>query len=176
MKIYIIGILLSVVVTSGCARDKSLAPPASSETVTVTLKVPPELIPEALEVMYRSEMCKYSTRGGSGQRVDLDGYHAVTTSFVRQGQTQFYKATLPKDGGGRCKWHLANITFGVAFPDSNSFGEGVKYGAGGGVVVKFDNNRASRDGPTVDVAGDLIIKKTTTLGLMSNIWEGTGKL
>ena len=159
MKFHISGFLLSACILSGCAKDHSLAPPVDSETVTVTIKVPPELIPEALEVMYRSEICKYFTRGGSGQRVELDGYHAVTTSLVRREQTDFYQARLPKDGGGRCQWHLANITFGVAYPEANRFGEGVKYGAGGGVVVKFDKNRASRDGLSQKVEGDLILKK-----------------
>ena len=159
MKINISGVLLSVSILSGCATDYRLAPPADSETVAVTLKVPAELTPKAFRAMYRSVTCKYVTRGGSGQRIELDGYHPVTPLLERQGQTDLYKVMLLKDGGGHCKWHLANITFGVSYPEVNRFGEGVKYGAGGGVVVKFDKNRASRDGPSQEVEGDLIIKK-----------------
>ena len=159
MKACIIGVLLSACIMSGCAKDYSLAPPANSESLTVTLKVPPGLIPKNFEAMYRSGVCKRLARGGTGQRIELEGYHGVTLPLMRQGLSDLYKVTLPKDGGGRCEWHLANITFGVAYPESNSFGEGVLHGTGGGVVVKFDNNRASRDGPTEEVSGDLIIRK-----------------
>lgn len=158
-KIQIFYVAAFVFSACGCTKDYSLDPPADSGSITVTLKVPPELIPEELKAMYRSTTCKYSKRGSSGQEIKLDGYHPVTRSLRRQGQTDLYTITLPKDGGGRCKWHLANITFGVAYPDSNTFGEGVRYGAGGGMVVKFDHNRASRDGYTKEVTGDLIIKK-----------------
>ena len=159
MKPYINAVLLSACILSGCAKDHGLSPPVDSETVTVTIKVPPELIPEKLKAMYRSTTCKYLTRGGSGQRIELDGYHPVALALRRQDDADLYKATLPKDGGGNCKWHLANITFGVEYPEPNVYGPGIAYGSGGGVVVKFDDNRASRDGPEQSVAGDLILKK-----------------
>ncbi|WP_122860163.1 hypothetical protein [Pseudomonas viridiflava] len=38
-------------------------------------------------------------------------------------------------------------------------GEGITYGAGGGVVVVFDHNKPSRSGSSIEVDGDLTIKK-----------------
>ena len=160
MKLYISGVLLFTCILSGCAKDHSLAPPADSFKVTIVLKVPEELIPEVVEVMYRSSVCKRVRYGGSGQRVEVDGFHGIDKHLERQGQSDLYLVSLPKDGGGRCKWSLSNISFGVAYPEINSFGEGVEYGVGGGIVIMFDNNGAARStGYAIDVPGDLEIKK-----------------
>jgi predicted small lipoprotein YifL len=145
---------------SGCGQDYNLAPPPDSEQMTVTVKVPEELEAETLEVMYRSSICKRIKHGSSGQRVEVEGYHGVNVKLQREGQTDLYSTKLPMDGGGACKWHLSNITFGVAYINPARFGEGVTYGAGGGVVVMFDRNRPSLSpGLPIKVDGDLIIKK-----------------
>lgn len=144
---------------SGCAQDYSLAPPADSEKITVTVKLPKELKTETMWVMYRSATCKRISHGASGQRVEQDGHHSVYKEFQRQGQSDLYQVELPKDGGGACKWHLANVTFGVVYADPSQFGENVTYGAGGGVVVIFDHNNSPRGGADTEVDGDLIIKK-----------------
>ena len=160
MKLYISGVLLFTFILSGCAKDHSLAPPAESVKVTVVVKVPEGLIPKKVEVMYRSGTCKRARYGGSGQRVEVDGFHGVDKQLEREGESDLYLVSLPKDGGGKCKWNLSNISFGVAYPAINYFGDGVKYGAGGGIVVMFDDNRASRStGYPIEVPGDLEIKK-----------------
>lgn len=145
---------------NGCSQDYSLEPPADSEQVTVTVKVPEELVAETMQVMYRSATCKGITHGASGQRIELDGRHGIDVQLQRQGQSDLYQARLPMDGGGACRWHLSNVIFGVAYGDTARFGEGVTYGAGGGVVVKFDHNRPMRSsGLPIEVDGDLTIKK-----------------
>ncbi|MNO66328.1 hypothetical protein D3C76_571140 [compost metagenome] len=145
---------------SGCGQDYSLAPPAASELMTVTVKVPKELKAKTLEVMYRSAICKRITYGASGQRIELEGYHGIDVQLQRQGQSDLYAAKLPMDGGGACQWHLSNVTFGVTYGDPTRFGENVTWGAGGGVVVMFDHNRPSRSyGLPIKVEGDLTIKK-----------------
>lgn len=175
MKICLIGVLLSVYVISGCARDKSLAPPANSELVAVTLKLPAELVSAPLEVMYRSGICKYFAQGGSGQRVERDGYHAIKVDLVRQGQSDLYRAMLMKDGGGACKWHLANVTFGVSYAEHVKFGEGITHGSGAGVVVKFDDNKSPRDGYTRKVEGDLTLIKDYYPSVYENFLGGYRK-
>jgi len=117
---------------SGCAKDRSLAPPADSEQMTITIKVPDELEPEMLKAMYRSATCKRITHGASGQRIELQGYHGIEVQLEQQGQSDLFQARLPMDGGGACQWHLSNVTFGVAYADPGRFGENVTYGAGGG--------------------------------------------
>ncbi|NWD24668.1 hypothetical protein HX864_15445 [Pseudomonas yamanorum] len=145
---------------SGCAMDRSLAPPPNSELMTITVKVPKELEAETLEVMYRSPICKRITSGASGQRIELQGYHGIDVQLRQQGQSDLYEAKLPMDGGGACQWRLSNVIFGVAYSNPAQFGENVTYGAGGGVVVKFDHNRGLRSaGMPIEVEGDLMIKK-----------------
>ena len=144
---------------SGCAQDYSLAPPVDSEQMTITVKVPEELEAETLQVMYRSTTCKRITHGGSGQRIELDGRHGIDVQLQQQGDSDLYQAKLPMDGGGACKWHLANVTFGVAYSYPTRFGENVTYGAGGGVVVMFDQDNSPSGGADIKVEGDLTIKK-----------------
>ena len=144
---------------SGCAQDYSLAPPVDSEQMTITVKVPEELEAETLQVMYRSTTCKRITHGGSGQRIELDGRHGIDVQLQQQGDSDLYQAKLPMDGGGACKWHLANVTFGVAYIDPTRFGENVTYGAGGGVVVIFDHNNSPRGGSDIKADGDVVIKE-----------------
>lgn len=143
-----------------CVKDYSLAPPPGGQMVEAKVKVPKELIPKVVEVVYRSSKCKRIRYGASGQRVELDGFHAIDLSLQLEARNGIYRVAIPKDGGGKCEWKLSNIAFGVAYPEPNSFGAGVGYGVGGGVVVKFDDNRAARSaGYATEVAGDLIIKK-----------------
>ncbi|MGV6398100.1 hypothetical protein ACTUVN_004609 [Pseudomonas caspiana] len=145
---------------SGCGQDFSLAPPPDSELMTVTVKVPKELEAETLEVMYRSPICKRIKYDSSGEPIELKGYHGINVQLQREGQTDLYSAKLPMDGGGACQWYLSNIMFGVAYADPTRFGEQVQYGAGGGVVVMFDQNRPSLSpGLPINVDGDLEVKK-----------------
>ena len=144
---------------NGCAKDYSLAPPADSELITVTVKVPEELEAETMQVMYRSTLCTFTDHTASGQPYKRDGYQRTDIQPVRQGQSDLYKARLSIDGGGACQWRLSNVIFGVAYGNATRFGESVTYGAGGGVVVIFDHNNSPRGGADIEVDGDLTIKK-----------------
>ncbi|NWA01700.1 hypothetical protein [Pseudomonas gingeri] len=144
---------------SGCAKDRGLAPPPDSEQVTVTIKVPPELEAETLQVMYRSTLCTFTDISASGKRYQRDGYQRTDIQPVRQGQSDLYQAKLPIEGGGACQWRLSNVTFGVVYANPARFGENVTYGAGGGVVVIFDHNNSPRGSADIEVDGDLTITK-----------------
>ncbi|CRM65137.1 hypothetical protein [Pseudomonas sp. 37 R 15] len=149
---------LSVNLT-GCGQEYSLAPPADSEKITVTVKLPKELKTETLEVMYRSATCKSVTYGAGGQRIELDGRHGIDVQLQRQGQTDLYQAKLPIDGGGACRWRISNVMFGVTYVDPTRFGENVTFGGRGGILVKFDNNRPMRSsGLPIIVEGNLTIR------------------
>ncbi|WP_223460129.1 MULTISPECIES: hypothetical protein [unclassified Pseudomonas] len=152
--------LLSLCVSlSGCAKDRSLAPPADSESITVTVKVPKELVARPMQVMYRSTLCTFTDHSAFGEAYQRDGYQRTDIQPVREGQSDLYVAKLPIDGGGVCQWRLSNVTFGVTYDDPARFGENVTYGAGGGVVVIFDRNNSPRGGADIKVEGDLTIKK-----------------
>ncbi|WP_434610113.1 hypothetical protein [Pseudomonas sp. R1-7] len=143
---------------SGCAKDYSLAPPADSEKVTVTVKVPKDLTARPMQVIYRSTICTFIDHTAMDKPYQRDDYQRTDIWPVRQGQSDLYRAELPLDGGGTCQWRLSNVTFGVAYADPARFGESVNFG-GGGVVVIFDHNNSPRGGADFKVEGDLTIKK-----------------
>jgi hypothetical protein len=149
----------SFISLSGCATDYSLAPPADSEQVTVTVKVPKELTTEPVEVIYRSTLCTFTDHSASGKPYQRDDYQRSVIQPVRQGLSDLYEARFPLDGGGACQWRLSNVTFGVVYAEPTLFGENVVSGGGGGVVVIFDHNNSPRGGADLKVDGDLTIRK-----------------
>ncbi|MGN8278689.1 hypothetical protein [Pseudomonas sp. SMN5] len=157
---------------SGCAKDYSLSPPPDSEQITVTVKVPKELEAEVMQVMYRSATCKRITHGASGQRIELEGYHGIDVYPQRQGQSDLYQASLPRDGGGACQWRLSNVTFGVTYKNPERFGQDVMAGAGGGIIAIFDHNNSPRGGADFEVAGDLVLKRDYYPWIKENFLDG----
>ncbi|MDP9657633.1 UNVERIFIED_ORG: hypothetical protein J2W87_005590 [Pseudomonas putida] len=174
-SVYTIALTVLALSLNGCGQDYSLSPPVDSELVTVTVKVPKELKAEIMKVMYRSATCKRISQGPSGQRLESDGHHGFDVQLKRQGQSDLYQVKLPKDGGGACRWHLANVIFGVTYADPTRFGENVTAGAGGGVVVIFDYNNSPRGGAGIEVDGDLTIKKEYYPWLKENFLGGYSK-
>ena len=160
MRLTLAAALIALLISlNGCARDYSLAPPADSELITVIVKVPKELVADTMQVMYRSTLCTFTDRTASGQPYKRDGYQRTDIQPERQGQSEYYFAKLPMNGGGACQWRLSNVTFGVTYGNPTRFGENVTSGGGGGVVVVFDQNNSPRGGTGIEVDGDLTIKK-----------------
>lgn len=142
----------------GCTADRSLVPNLAGDQISVTVKVPEELIAKELQVMYRSKLCTFTDHTASGVPYQRDGYKRTDIQPMRRGQTDLYEANLAVDGGGACQWRLSNVTFGVMYKDPTQFGDGVVYGAGGGIVVMFDENNPGRAGVYKKIEGDLILK------------------
>jgi hypothetical protein len=142
----------------GCAKDRSFAPPADSEYVTVTVKVPPDFEAETMLVMYRSSVCKRRRSDSAGRPYEISGFNNMEIQPRRSGTTDLYEAKLAVDGGGQCQWRLSNVTFGIAHPHPIVHGADW-FGGGGGVVVIFDENNSNRGGATFFADGDLIITK-----------------
>lgn len=124
----------------GCAMDRSLSPLPDGEKVTFTIKVPAELKPYDMRVMYRSAKCQRVGHDASGEAEMLDGHSSFETVFQPGQPENMYKATLFVNGGGPCEWRLSNVMFGVTYRDPSRFGENVLAGGGGGVIVVFDHN------------------------------------
>ena len=147
---------------SGCAPDRTLSPPPGGEQVSVTVKVPENLAAESMQVMYRSEKCPIKRSGPDWTSYEVDGYLSTTVQPLQLGQSDVYEAKLPIDGGSRCEWKLSNVTFGVTYADTTHFGENVRAGPGGGVIVMFDQHLPQRRSvfePTIKVSGDVLISK-----------------
>ncbi len=144
---------------TGCAKDQSLAPPVNSEQVIVRIKVPTELKAETIKVMYRSTLCTFTDHNAYGEPYHRDGYQNMEIDPAQLDNSDIYEAKLSIDGGGACQWRLSNVTFGVSYRELERFGKDVSFGAGGGVVVIFDNNASPQGGANVKVDGDLTIKE-----------------
>ena len=157
---------------SGCAKDYGLAPPVDSEKITVTIKVPRDLKPKSMRVMYRSPVCTFTGHTSNWVAYKREGYQKLDLEPVRVGESDLYEAKLPVDGGGACQWRLSNVTFGVVHKNPSQFGEDVIPGAGGGVLVVFDHNKPSRSGNSIEVDGDLIIRKDYYPWVKESFFEG----
>ncbi|NMX54217.1 hypothetical protein DJ028_29910 [Pseudomonas veronii] len=154
--------LLLLLNLSGCAQNQTLAPPPGGEQVSIVVKVPQNLAAEPMQVMYRSEKCPIKRSGPDWTTYEEDGYLSTMVQPQQQGQSDLYEAKLPINGGSRCQWQLSNVTFGVTYANTTHFGENVKAGPGGGVIVMFDQHlpqRRSAFQPTIEVSGDLLIRK-----------------
>ena len=147
---------------SGCAPDRTLSPPPGGEQVSVTVKVPENLAADPMQVIYRSEKCPIKRSGPDWTSYEEDGYLSTTVTPQQIGQSDLYEAKLPINGGSPCEWKLSNVTFGVTYANTTHFGPDVEDGAGGGVIVMFDQylpQQRSVFEPTIKVNGNLLIKK-----------------
>ncbi|GAC1035228.1 hypothetical protein thsps21_60600 [Pseudomonas sp. No.21] len=159
----VVAALYLLVSQTGCAQlmNQDLSPPSVGETVSVSVKVPKDLVANTMRVMYRSEKCPITRSDGSGGRYKIDGAKAIEVEPQRQGMTDIYEAKLAKDGGGFCEWKLSNVTFGIHFGNTEQFGEKVDFSGGGEVVVIFDNNLPQQQSMygARDVDGDVLISE-----------------
>jgi hypothetical protein len=156
------GALLLLFSLSGCAQNQALSPPPDGEQVSITVKLPQDLAAKPMRVMYRSEKCPIKRSGPDWSTYEEDGYLSTTVQPQQQGQSDLYEAKLPINGGGRCRWQLSNVTFGVTYANTTHFGQNVKSGPGGGVIVMFDHHlpqQRSAFQSTIEVSGDLLIKE-----------------
>lgn len=157
---FLVGPLL-LTSLGGCAQTltRDFSPPPGGEAVSVTVKVPKDLAANTMRVMYRSGKCPISQTDSSGERYEIDGAHAIEVVPQRQGQSDLYEAKLSRDGGGACQWKLSNVTFGVHYENTSQFGDGVKFGGGGEIIVIFDENLPQQQSMygAVDVDGDVLI-------------------
>ncbi|CNI76699.1 Uncharacterised protein [Yersinia pekkanenii] len=98
---------------SGCASrpDYTLNPPASSEWVTVTVKLPPQTEVTPMDVLYRSDKCQrevYDEKTESHVSMDR-GKNPQVISMIRQGGSDIWQNRIALDGGGMCEWKLSAI-------------------------------------------------------------------
>ena len=141
---------------SASAMDRRLDILPDAEGVMVVMKIPQELKPEKLEVMYRSTICKRVSPNSSGILRETNGFNSMDVVFVPYQTEGSYIAKAPIDGGGECHWKLSNIAFSVAYIDKTQFGENVSYQGGAGISVNFDGQNPRRSsGGALKVEGDV---------------------
>ncbi len=147
---------------NGCALDRGLSPEPGGEQVSITVKVPQNLAVEPMQVIYRSAKCPIKRSGPDWSSFEVDGYLTTTVQPLQQGNSNLYETKLAINGGGGCQWQLSNVTFGVTYASTTHFGQNVKSGPGGGIIVMFDHHlpqQRSAFDPTKEVSGDLLIRE-----------------
>ena len=153
--------LLVLLPLSGCAGrpDYALNPPASTEWVTVAVKLPPETEALPLDVLYRSETCRRKVydptteshvsteRGLNPRQMDLS---PADSNGVR-------KARIALDGGTKCSWTLSGIRVGIQLAKSSALVQG-KDDIAANYVFDFDDegySNAFGKGKPREISGNL---------------------
>lgn len=150
MRFSIATTVLALLFLSGCqlARNSTLSPKPEAGTIQVTIKVPEELVARDMQVIYRSTKCTTTYRSMlDWEKRTRDNYAGLHLQPVRRPGTDLYEATLAVNGSGACRWRLSNAIFGVSYRDPSKFGSDVKLGAGGGLIVMFDESDSAHGGP-----------------------------
>jgi hypothetical protein len=150
---------IAFVALNGCATDRRLAPPVSSEHVSVKVKIPQRLSLDSMKAVYSSSICKRTVHDGNGRSAEVDSFHGVDISWSDTNSEGVYEAKVPVDGGGACGWGLANVKFGVRYSDLLGFAQGVTFGGGGGVIVMLDHHNSAHGGADFKVAGNLTLRQ-----------------
>ncbi len=113
---------------SGCASrpDYTLNPPASSEWVTVTVKLPPQTEVTPMDVLYRSDKCQredYDSTTESHIRKER-GFNPRVERMTQQGRGDIWEARIALDGGGRCEWKLSTVRVDLQLINNTSLTKG----------------------------------------------------
>jgi len=152
------GLFLLVISWKGYAMDDGLSPDFSGEKVVIKVKVPNELAARKVKATYRSAVCTFVAYDVNGDSYRRDSYTQMEAQSTRESGTDILRSELAVDGGGRCRWKLSAVIFGVEYENTSQFGWGVTYGVGGGVVVMFDETDSAYGGPNFKEDGDVMIR------------------
>lgn len=157
MKVLIKNIaLISFFLLFGCEKDESLNPSTNGEMVSVIAKMPldSELLP--LEIMYRSNLCLKRRNNSNGDVVNESGYHFVKKEFNHTLDDNVFNLLVARDGGGRCKWMLSNITIGFHLKKSPPRKDDISEYIPIKEIVVFDDNSPQRiSGAYESIDGDV---------------------
>lgn len=133
---------LALLTLSGCASrpDYTLNPPASTEWVTVAVKVPAETEVLPLDVLYRSEACRrkvydQSTESHVSTERGLNPKQMVLSPTDGNGVRQI---RIALDGGTKCGWTLSGIRVGIQLAKTSALVQG-KDDIAANYVFDFDD-------------------------------------
>lgn len=105
--------VIALLPLSGCASrsDYTLNPPASTEWVTVAVKLPPETEVIPMDVLYRSDKCQREVYDETIEsHISMDrGLNPQLVTLQPQGNSDIRQVRVAVDGGGRCEWKLSAI-------------------------------------------------------------------
>lgn len=153
--------LLTVLPLTGCAShpDYTLSPPASTEWVTVAVKLPGETEVLPLDVLYRSETCRrkiYDPTTESHESTER-GVHPMQMDLNPVNGDGFRQIHIALDGGTKCRWTLSGIRVGIQLAKTSELVKG-KDTSPANYVFDFDDegySNAFGKGKRREIRGNL---------------------
>ena len=149
---------------SGCASrpDFTINPPASTEWVTVAVKLPPETEVIPMDVLYRSETCRKEVYDNTTEShvTAVRGLNPKLVTLQPQGNGDIRQARVAVDGGGRCEWKLSAIRVDIQLKGDDPLASG-KHILPTSYVFGFDDQAygsGEGSGRKREVHGDLTLK------------------
>lgn len=130
---------LSLSILVGCEKNESLMPPSNASSVKFDVEIPDNIDIESAKIMYRSFECEAKKPGADGRAYSVPGYSYLEKPFEIKSGNGIYHLSVPKDGGGECKWALSNVTVNIRYK-LNSFVPHADDSAGVGFIIMFDGN------------------------------------
>ncbi|WP_151038456.1 hypothetical protein [Erwinia billingiae] len=160
----VISLLAILLPLSGCAgrQDYTLSPPASTEWVTIEVKLPEQTEVIPMNVLYRSALCQrkdYDSTTESHVRQER-GFNPRAVNMLQKDGGNIWSVRIAVAGGGKCNWELSGIRVGVKIISGNSLING-KNNIALNYVFDFDDQGHSGGfgvGPIKNASGDLVLK------------------
>lgn len=103
--------------------SRKLSPPADSERITVSFRVPEGVTLLPLGGLYTSSECTNTNFTAGGNTYQADATTGVSLPFVSQAGN-LMSASIAKDGGGRCRWKLSSIGVSFRVSEANPLAKG----------------------------------------------------
>lgn len=103
---------------------RKLSPPADSERITVSFRVPEGVTLLPLGGLYTSSECTDTGLTPGGHFDQSEATTGVSLPFVRQGAGNLMSVSIAKDGGGRCQWKLRSLFVRFKLSDSVALTKG----------------------------------------------------
>ncbi|WP_240494304.1 hypothetical protein [Pantoea sp. 1.19] len=122
LLIFLVPVLLYIGYELSLTRK--LSPPADSELLTVSFRVPEGVTLLPLGGLYTSSECTNTNFTAGGHTYQADATTGVSLPFVSQGAANIMSVSIAKDGGGRCRWQLSSVGVGFRVSDDNPLVKG----------------------------------------------------
>ena len=106
--------------------SRKLSPPADSDRLTVSFRVPEGVKLLPLEGLYESSECTNTGFTAGGHTYQADATKGVSLPFISQGSGNIMSVSIAKDGGGRCQWKLSRVDVSFRLSDDLPLSKGKK--------------------------------------------------
>ena len=103
---------------------RKLSPPADSERITVSFRVPEGITLLPLGGLYTSSECTNTNFSAGGNTYQAHATTGVSLPFVSQGDGNLMSVSIAKDGGGRCRWKLSSVGVSFRVSEANPLAKG----------------------------------------------------